>query len=381
MKLKSILFSTLAASTLLFSCSSDPDFIWSDGEYIPEASDGNGMLGFYILNEGNMGANKCTLDYFDYRSKSYIKNIYAEYNPNVPLELGDTGNDMAVFGQYLVIVVNGSHKIEVLNAYTAKREGQVNISSPRYVASDGKYVYASSYVGGNDGRGTVSKIDIESLSVIETCEVGFQPEEMVITEGKLYVVNSVNLSTSEYDNTISVIDLSTFTKVADIEAAINMNHLKIDEYKNLWATSRGNYYDIPASLVLLSKQGGEYAKVKTYDMATSNLAINKNSLYSYQVTYDANWNATNNFTVSNIDVNGIIGNPAQFIDSSVAASIDAPYCIAVQPYDGSIFITDAKNYISSGKLYCFNSQGKKQWEVNTGDIPGHIAFVPNIVNK
>ena len=352
----------------------------SEGEYVPDAGSGNGMLGFYILNQGNMGANKCTLDYFDYASKCYIKNIYAEKNPGVPLELGDTGNDMAVFGTYLFIVVNGSHKVEALNAYTARRLGQINISSPRYLATDGKSLYVSSYVGGSEGRGTVAKVDPKTLSVVSTCEVGYQPEEMVITDGKLYVANSVNLTTYEYDNTISVIDLGTFTKTADIEAAINMNHLKIDEFKNLWATSRGNYADVPASLVLLTKKDGEYAKAKTYDLPTSNLSINKTQLYSYQVTYDANWNATNSFTVSTINAEGMTGSPAQFLNATTASTIAAPYCIAVQPLDGTVFITDAKNYVSSGKLFCFSPQGNLLWEVNTGDIPGSIAFLPSLTN-
>ena len=37
-----------------------------------------------MLNEGNMGSNKCTLDFFfDYTKGTYYRNIYAEINPNV----------------------------------------------------------------------------------------------------------------------------------------------------------------------------------------------------------------------------------------------------------------------------------------------------------
>ena len=31
----------------------------------------------FLLNEGNMGSNKSTLDYFDYQTGIYTKNIYA----------------------------------------------------------------------------------------------------------------------------------------------------------------------------------------------------------------------------------------------------------------------------------------------------------------
>ena len=39
----------------------------------PEYTD---VEGFYLLNEGNMGSNKSTLDYFDYGEGTYYKKIY-----------------------------------------------------------------------------------------------------------------------------------------------------------------------------------------------------------------------------------------------------------------------------------------------------------------
>ena len=54
--------------------------------------------GFYLLNEGNMGSNKSTLDYYDYSTGFYTKNIYASVNPTVTKELGDVGNDLQIYG-------------------------------------------------------------------------------------------------------------------------------------------------------------------------------------------------------------------------------------------------------------------------------------------
>ncbi len=376
MKLKSLLIGSLATAAMFTSCSDEPqEIITATGEIIPEATDAPGLLGFYVLNEGNMGSNKCTLDYFNYKTKSYIHNIYTEQNPSQALELGDVGSDIAIFGDKLYIAVNGSHKVEVLDAKTAVRVGQVNVSSPRYLASDGNWVFVSSYVGGEDGHGSVVKIDPKTLKVVATCSVGYQPEEIVVTDGKVYVANSVNMTFDSYDNTISVVDINSFKKVADIEAAINMHHLRLDSFGNMWATSRGNYYDVPSSLVFLQKTGGEYSRVATLDYGCSNLVINSNKMYYYAVTYDENWNATNSFFVSTINAAGIVGNPASFLSGTVAADITAPYCIAVRPDGEEIFVTDAKNYVSSGELKCFSTGGELRWSVKTGDIPGHIAFL------
>ena len=55
------------------------------------------IQGFYLLNEGNMGSNTCTLDYFDYAGK-YTCNIFPTRNPEVVKELGDVGNDLQIYG-------------------------------------------------------------------------------------------------------------------------------------------------------------------------------------------------------------------------------------------------------------------------------------------
>ena len=69
------------------------------------------VTGFYLLNEGNMGMNKCTLDYYDYASGVYTRNIYGAANPSVPKELGDVGNDIAIYGSRLYAVINASNKV------------------------------------------------------------------------------------------------------------------------------------------------------------------------------------------------------------------------------------------------------------------------------
>ena len=68
----------------------------SDGIH-PEAN----PQGMYLVNEGNMGSNKCTLDYLDYVNGYYIRNLYSERNPNVVKELGDVGNDIQIYGSKL----------------------------------------------------------------------------------------------------------------------------------------------------------------------------------------------------------------------------------------------------------------------------------------
>ncbi|MDE6573917.1 MAG: YncE family protein [Muribaculaceae bacterium] len=366
-------------ATLLFSCAEDDVTPQYEGVKIenekPDA--GGGQRGFYVLNEGNMGQNKCTLDYYDYLTCTYARNVYAQANPNVVLELGDVGNDIAVHGDKLYIVVNGSHKVEVCNALTAERIGQVNINSPRYIAFDNKgNAYVSSFVGGNGDNGSVVRFNTENLTVTGTVSVGLQPEELVVDGDKLYVANSGQFQAPDYDTTISVVDLNSMSVEYKIEAGVNMHHLRMDPYNNLYVTTRGNYADIPSQIMRFTKQAdGKYAADATIDAPCANIAYGDGYFRFYGTTWDANWQATYNFNSIAPLENGYTFYPESFLSAAGQAEIQTPYAIAVNPCTGDIIVTDAKNYVSSGELFYFDKNGNLRWHTTTGDIPGHIAFV------
>ncbi len=378
MKLKCIIMGAVLLCGAA-SCSEDdavilPDYQDVEGETVSgETGDpANRLAGFYVLNEGNMGANKATIDYFDYTNTRYARNIYPSRNPSVVMELGDTGNDIAVYGGRLYIVLTGSHKVEVCDAITAERIGQVDISSPRYIAFDGNYAYVTSEVGGTGDNGSVVRFNLSTLKTEGSVSVGLVPEEMVVTGGKLYVANSQNYGVGRFDNTISVIDLASFSFDSSITVGVNLHHLRIDGEGNMWVNSRGNYSDQPADLFKLTRTGDTFGNPVALGIDCTNFAISGDKLYYYTTVYDANWNAA--YSYGTVDT-ATCTPGASFITDGTEGNISTPYCIAVQPYTGDIFITDAKNYVSSGSLFCYSKAGVLKWSVRTGDIPGHIAFV------
>ena len=149
------------------------------------------IYGFFLLNEGNMGSNKCTLDFYDYTTGIYSKNIFPERNPEVVQELGDVGNDMAIYGSRLWVVVNCSNLVEVIDVRTGWHIEQISIPNCRSIVFKDQYAYVSSYAGPveldpNSRLGYVAKIDTSSLEIIDTCTVGYQPEEMAIVGDYLH---------------------------------------------------------------------------------------------------------------------------------------------------------------------------------------------------
>ena len=73
--------------------------------------------GFYLLNQGNMGMNKASIDYYDYETGIYTRNIYTQANPDAVMALGDVGNQIALYHARLWAINNCSKKVEVMDAY------------------------------------------------------------------------------------------------------------------------------------------------------------------------------------------------------------------------------------------------------------------------
>jgi DNA-binding beta-propeller fold protein YncE len=334
------------------------------------------VKGFYLLNEGNLGSNKASLDYMDYTTGLYTLNLYNQRNPSVTKGLGDVGNDVGVYGSKVYIVVNNSNKVEVLDKATGIRITQVNIINCRNVAFSGGKAYVSAYLGTvgdpNAPNGIVAEIDTAALTITRKVTVGRQPEQIAIVGQKLYVANSGGYSPPNYERTVSVIDLASFTELKRIDVAINLDRCIADKYGKLYVTSRGDYYTLGSNLYVIDTKTDSV--VKNFNLPASNLFIDDNTAYVYATDFSyvtGKWTTTYNM----IDVNADTLLHRKFITDGTEQGIKVPYGIAVHPITKEVLVTDAKDYVNPGTLYCFDPTGKKEWSVTTGDIPGHFAFV------
>jgi DNA-binding beta-propeller fold protein YncE len=324
-----------------------------------------------------MGSNKASLDYFDFSTGVYHRNIYAEANPNVVKELGDVGNDIQIYGSKLYAVINVSNYIEVMDAKTAKHIGKIEIPNVRYIRfHDGK-AYASSYVAPvkfdqNARVGYVAEIDTTTLQVTRTVNVGYQPEELAIVNNKIYVANSGGYMFPNYDRTVSVIDLETFKEVKKIDVAINLHRIRATPYNELVVSSRGDYYNEPSKLYFIDLETEKV--IGSLNMAVSNLDVVGDSAYVYAVEWSHNTQKnTITYGIFNIRTKEVVSR--NFITDGTDKDIVIPYGVKVNPVTKDIYVTDAIDYVTPGTLICYNKFGKLKWKVDTGDIPGHFAFL------
>ena len=386
------LCSLLLIPCTLTSCRGDEIVFPAEYEVLPMESRElssfapNEPVGMYLLNEGNMGSNKATIDYLDFSKGIYIRNIYGERNPNVIKELGDVGNDIQVYGNRLYAVINCSHKVEVMDLHTCRRIGQIDIPNCRYIRFHGDKAYISSYVGPvsidpNAQLGAIFEVDTATLRITRQVTVGYQPEEFEIIGNYLYVANSGGYRAPDYDSTLSVVDLTDFRQVKKIPVCVNPHRVRKDQYNRLWITSRGDHKEVQPQLVCLSMLHNTTPYYTTlHHISPSEMVIVGDSMYYY----GAYWNdetMSNQITYGVLNIQNSLpfregaGVGSSFITDGTEKNIKIPYGIQVNPYNGDIYITDAKNYVSSGQLHCYSREGKRKWSVRTGDIPAHMCFV------
>ena len=380
----SLTLSLALSLTLAFSsCRDEHLIVYAEEEDTGQETVVSDIVGMYVLCEGNMGSNKCTLDYLDLSGNTptvhYWRNIYAERNPTVVKELGDVGNDIKIYGSKMWIVVNCSDKVEVVHADNCQRIGQVDIPNCRYVTFDGPYAYVSSYVGPVDLNaeaqiGMVYQVDTLTLEVTKTVTVGYQPEEMAVIDGKLYVANSGGYIAPIYDHTVSVVDLQTFKEEQKIDVGVNLHRCRADKYGQLWVTSRGNYINRKATMYWLEPRGTTYEVIGSLPYAVSDMCIVGDSLYYF----GSEWSETEqrntiSYGIINVRTHELVTN--KLSDAPEVAAMRMPYGIIVNPQERDFYLMDAKNYVSSGELLHFLPDGTFDWKVSTGDIPGHAEFL------
>ena len=104
-------------------------------EYLQESSPRK----IFVLNEGQLGSNNATLDFIRVREGLYVTGAFRKMNPDVGGGLGDVGNDIAVHGDEVWMVINNSGIVEVVSAEDETEIAAIPVPTPRSIAFDDQY--------------------------------------------------------------------------------------------------------------------------------------------------------------------------------------------------------------------------------------------------
>ena len=378
----------IAATLLLLAGCRHEDIIYIPDEVQVSRPEYTDITGFFLLNEGNMNSNKCTLDYYDYTTGTYLRNIFPLANPNVVMSMGDVGNDIQVYGNKMYAVVNCSNKVTVMERGTARFIADIEIPNCRYIRFHKGHAFVTSYAGPvvtdfNDDRtklqqGYVARIDTTTLRVLDRCLVGYQPDELEIVDDRIYVANSGGYTPGHYETTVSVIDINAFKEVERIEIAPNLHRVRSDRRGVLWITSRGDHTGKVAPSLTAYDTRKRRVVARFDDYPVGDMWMDGDRLYTVGEAWNEEEQSWTGMAFRVIDTATLTLVNDHFITDGTDTAFQHPYGVAVNPITHDILVTDAMGYITPGWLRCYGQDGVLKWQVRTGDIPAHIVFYGKI---
>jgi YVTN family beta-propeller protein len=320
--------------------------------------------GLFVLNQGGFQGNNSTLSVYDYATKAVVADKFSAVNGR---GLGDTGNDIETYGSKTYIVVNVSSNLEVINTKTAKSIVKIPFFTNTTARQPRNIVFykGNAFVSVYDGK--VDVIDTNSLAVTKSIAVGANPEQMAISNGKLYVANSGGLQLT-FSNTVSVIDLGTLTVIKTVTVGTNPLAVAADAYGEVYVTAQGDYLPqgVQPSITVINTATDVAAAPVTTSLSYGSPFVISGD-FAYYVAGD------NKIKVYNVKTKTLTS--ASFITDNTAVQI--PYAITVDDASGEVFVGDAVNYSSNGNVYAFDKNGKLEYSFKVGINPGKITIIKN----
>ena len=340
----------IIASLFIISCTRDNNPLESNGIYED---------GYFVTNEGNFGSGNGSVSFVS-NNGIVENNIFVTTNS---FPLGDVVQSMSIIDENAYIVVNNSSKIEVASIDSMISVGTIeDIVSPRYIieVSNNK-AYISDW-----GSNSIHVLDLNSLEILSTIDVGNGPEKMIYSNGYVYVCNVGGWG---YEKTISVIDANNNIVINTIEVGDKPNSIVSDLNYNIWVLC-GGYTEYDANWNVVSQTAGSLVKITSnsivstfnFDVGNSpvDLVINDNG--SSLFYSDGSWSGKNvyKFNVSDLEL------PTVPIISRSFYSLGYD--------DGFIYGTDAVDYVQNGWSYKYTESGTIVDSAQVGIIPGSYCF-------
>lgn len=330
---------------------------------VPQPSDDTSHLknGFLVLNEGLFQLNNASMSWIDLTNGTVNNQIFEERTGR---QLGDTGNDMLVYGAKLYVVTSVSSTLEVLEAKTLKPIKQMAIEEngtpqqPQNLTAINGKIYFSTFAG------KVWCVDTTNLEVATKIEVGLNPDRIANDGQYIYVSNSGGLNYPTYDSTISVINPVNNMEIKKIVTDTNPGEIVAAADGNVYVLTRGNYSDVPFKMHKINTS--TLTKDTTYSLEVAHLIPYSSAYLIIGYTNESGKEvlAKFNMATQKIEVDN-------FIDISTYSLF---YGIQYLPKKFQFALKDANAYTNSGKVLIYSATGSLLATYSVGLNPNKIIY-------
>lgn len=193
------------------------------------------LRGIYVINEGAFLQGNASVTRYDAASGSVTQNVFFAKNGR---PLGDVANSASIIGDYLYVVVNNSHTVEVAGindlASVARIEiDDTNGGSPRQLLQvDENRAFVT-----NLFDNSISVINLTTNTVTGTFPVAGFPEGLVMAGGKVFVA----LSGLGGGNSVAVVDPVAMEVTNTLEVGDNPQVIRVHSNGTVWVLCTGDY--------------------------------------------------------------------------------------------------------------------------------------------
>lgn len=333
------------------SCTKDP--IIQNGSFLT----GNGV---FILNEGKFIGGTGSLSFYSYDSTKIYNDLFFNVNG---WPLGSVPNSMKIKGENAYIVVNNSGKIEVINRNTLESIATINgLISPRNI----------SFVNNNKAYVTIMYSDsVAIINLNDNTISGFinlrRYSEAIVTSGsKAFITNWIGPN-YQVGKEVMVINTVNNEVIDSIEVGIEPESMVIDKNNKLWVLCDGGYFgDDLAKLIKINTVTNIIEKefvFPTKDASPSCLQIDGAGETLFYLENG----------VQRMNINATALPSAPFIPESG----NSFYKIGINPVNSDIFITDAVDYEQQGYVLYYKKDGTLVSTLMADIIPAMMCFKMN----
>jgi hypothetical protein len=210
------------------------------------------ILLLLLIIYGCMGADIIYVVNSQSRTLSRIDTV-SDLVQNTFSILGNVPNKVVIGPDYLYAVNSGDNSIQKID----KTSGSTVANHLVAVGSnpwDAVLHEGNLYISGLFSS-KVYKMDAGSGTVIANVTVGTAPEALKVVEDKLYVSNAGNYGQNYAGSSVSVIDLPSFSVVDTIEVGLNPQFFHL-QGRHLHVSCTGNWTDVGGSIAVVDTDTG-----------------------------------------------------------------------------------------------------------------------------
>ncbi|MCE3075882.1 YncE family protein [Chryseobacterium gwangjuense] len=315
--------------------------------------------GVLVLNEGGAGSNNAEISLIN--NQSIVTNNYFKTN-NGNAALGDTAQDIKIFGDKIFVVLNISNQIKVINKsdFSLITTITSNLDNPRYIAVSGNKFYVTNWGGSGSSTNYVSVYNLNTYAHEANIQVGSGPEKIYSKNNKLYVLLKGGFGINQF---MDIINPSNNT----VESQINVGdfpHSIFEKDHLLYIMSSGNPYTATS-----------FGTFTVYNTITQSVVSSTPFPAGTKPAY-MDTDGTNIYYIKD----------ASIYKTSIAAPSFSTTPIATTPItvtsygtaygfnvvNDKIYVADPQGYIAPGKIYAFNLQGTLQNTFTVSMLPNQV---------